>query len=216
MKSSPPNGRRRLSAGERRERILSGAMEVFARRGYDAASMGEIARAAEITPAVIYDHFSSKAALQVELLERQTRELIAYVAAALERAPESPEPRFRAGCDAYFRFVEEHPLAWRILFSDPPSDPEVAAAHQRINEQATAAISSFIKTAAAKPLRGYADPDQTAEMLAEMLKMSQYALASWWYEHQEVPREEILDRLVEFCWIGLGTVAAGGREAPGR
>jgi AcrR family transcriptional regulator len=187
-------------------------MEVFARRGYDAASMGEIARAAEITPAVIYDHFSSKAALQVELLERQTRELIAYVAAALERAPEGPEPRFRAGCDAYFRFVEEHPLAWRILFSDPPSDPEVAAAQQRINEQATAAISSFIKTAAAKPLRGYADPDQAAEMLAEMLKMSQYALASWWYEHREVPRAEILESLVEFCWIGLGPIAAAGRE----
>jgi AcrR family transcriptional regulator len=186
-------------------------MEVFARRGYDAASMGEIARAAEITPAVIYDHFSSKAALQVELLERQTRELIACVAAALERAPESPEPRFRAGCDAYFRFVEEHPLAWRILFGDPPSDPDVAAAHQRINEQATAAISSFIKTAAAKPLRGYADPDQAAEMLAEMLKMSQYGLASWWYEHREVPRAEILERLVEFCWTGLGAIAGGGR-----
>jgi AcrR family transcriptional regulator len=191
-------------------------MEVFARRGYDAASMGEIARAGGITPAVIYDHFSSKAALQVELLEGQTRELIAYVAAALELAPEGPEPRFRAGCDAYFRFVEEHPLAWRNLFSDPPSDPEVAAAHRRINEQATAAITSFIKASAARSLSDYANPDQAAEMLAEMLKMSQHALASWWYEHREVPREEILERLTEFCWVGLGTIAAGGREEPKR
>jgi AcrR family transcriptional regulator len=187
-------------------------MAVFAERGYDAASMSEIARAAGITPAVIYDHFSSKAALQVELLEGQTADLIGYVAAALDRAPDGPEPRFRAGCDAYFRFVEEHPLAWRILFGDPPGDPEVAAAHRRINEQATAAISSFIKASAATQLLSYADPDQAAEMLAEMLKMSQYALASWWYEHREVPREEILNRLVEFCWIGLGRVAAGERQ----
>jgi len=191
-------------------------MEVFAQRGYDVASMGEIARAAGITPAVIYDHFSSKAALQVELLEGQTGKLITYVAAALELAPEDPEARFRAGCNAYFRFVEEHPFAWRILFSDPPSDPDVAAAHRRINEQATAAITSFIKVSAATPLLDYADPDRAAEMLAEMLKMSQYALASWWYEHREVDREEVLERLVEFCWIGLGTIAAGGREKPKR
>lgn len=199
----------KLSAAERRERILAGAMEVFAERGYDAASVGEIARAAGITPAVIYDHFPSKAALQVELLEGQTAELIAYVAAALERAPEDPEARFRAGCDAYFRFVEEHPLAWRILFSDRPSDPEVAAAHRRINEQATAAIGSFIKAAAETQLLAYSNPEQAAEMLAEMLKMSQHALASWWYEHREVEREEILERLIEFCWIGLGRVATG-------
>lgn len=191
-------------------------MEVFAQHGYDAASVGEIARTAGITPAVIYDHFPSKAALQVELLEGQTGELIAYVAAAMELAPEDPEARFRAGCDAYFRFVEEHPLAWRILFGDPPSDPEVAAAHRRINEQATVAIASFIKASAGTSLLSYSDPDRAAEMLAEMLKMSQYALASWWYEHREVSREEILERLIEFCWVGLGTLAAGGRERPKR
>jgi AcrR family transcriptional regulator len=200
----------RLSAEARRERIFAGAMEAFAEHGYEGASMGAIADAAGITPAVIYDHFPSKAALQVELLERQTTELIAFVAAALEKAPEGPEASFRAGCDAYFRFAEEHPLAWRNLFHDSPSDPDVAAAYDRINAQATAAIAGFVKAEGAEQLRAFRDPEQAAETFAEMLKMCQKALASWWYEHQEVPREEILERLMEFCWTGLGAIVAEG------
>ncbi len=220
MSVAPGRARRgakpRMSAERRRERILAAALEVFARRGYDGASMGEIARAADITAAVIYDHFPSKASLQVEVLERQTSELISQVAQALQHAPEGPAPRFRAGCDAYFRFVEEHPLAWKVLFCDPPADPQVAAAYRSINERASAAISAFIASEGAGPLRAYSNPRQAAEMMAEMLKMAQRGLAAWWYEHREVPREQILERLLEFCWIGLERAAAGERPEPVR
>lgn len=82
--------------------------------------MSQIALTAGITAPVIYDHFPSKAALQIELLERQTTELIAFVASALARSPEDTGERLRAGVDAYFRFVEEHSFAWRMLFRDPP------------------------------------------------------------------------------------------------
>jgi AcrR family transcriptional regulator len=199
--------RRRLSAGERRELILSGAMEVFAERGYEAASMSDIARAAKITPAVIYDHFSSKAELQIELLERQTAELIGFVGKALQGAPEDLGERMRIGVDAFFRFVEEHRFAWRMLFRDPPSDPQVAAAYGRLDRLATTGIAGFIETSAANALADEEDPSQAVEMFAELLKMSQNGLASWWYEHPEVPREEIVDRLLEFCWTGLERIA---------
>ena len=199
--------RRRLSAGERRERILAGAMALFAERGYEGASMVEIARAAGITPAVVYDHFSSKAELQIELLERQTTELLGFVGAALQDAPEDPARRMRIGVDAFFRFVEESSFAWRILFRDPPSDPEVAAAYRRLDRLATAGIAAFIEAGAGEALADYEDPARVAEMFAEALKMAQNGLASWWYEHPDVPRAEIVDRLLEFCWNGLGRLA---------
>lgn len=201
--------RKRLSAARRRELILDGATAVFGERGFEGASMTAIAEAAGITPAVIYDHFPSKAMLQIELLERQTVELLEFVAAALIEAPEDLEPRLRAGVDAYFRFVEEHRAAWRMLFRDPPTDPDVAAAYRRLTSEATTAIAAFIEANAGNALRGEGDPKQAAEMFAELLKQSQNGLAFWWYDHPEVSRAEVVDRLLEFCWTGMRAVAAG-------
>jgi AcrR family transcriptional regulator len=204
--------RRRLSGAERRELIRRGAMQAFAERGYEGTSMGEIAQAAGITPAVIYDHFSSKAELQIELLERQTAELLGFVGKALRNAPEGLDERMRVGVDAFFRFVEEHSFAWRMLFRDPPSDPGVAAAYRRLDRQATVGIAAFIEASAGEALAGEDDPARTAEMFAELLKNAQNGLASWWYEHPEVPREEIVQRLLQFCWTGLAQHASRDQE----
>lgn len=204
--------RKRLGAERRRELILDGAAEVFGERGYEGASMTAIAEAAGITPAVIYDHFSSKSELQIELLEQQTAQLLEFVATALAAAPEDLEARLRAGVDAYFRFVEENRFAWRMLFRDPPTDPGVAAAYRRLTGEATTAIAAFIEANAGAALRDEDDPEQAAEMFAELLKMAQNGLAFWWYDHPEVSREQVVERLLEFCWTGLREVAEGERR----
>ncbi|MEM7095250.1 MAG: helix-turn-helix domain-containing protein [Actinomycetota bacterium] len=49
-----------------RERILAAALDAFVERGYERATLGEIARAADVSPPAIYNHFSSKSALFVE------------------------------------------------------------------------------------------------------------------------------------------------------
>jgi AcrR family transcriptional regulator len=200
--------KRRLSADERRELVLGGAMRVFAQRGYEGASMGKIARAAGITPAVIYDHFGSKAELAIALLERETEALLRFVAEALDVAPRRQAEQMRAGVDAFFRYVEEHRFAWRLLFRDPPADPAVAAAYRELNGRATAAIAVFLQSGDSGALAGYKNPEQTAEMFAEGLKTAQNGLAAWWYEHPEVPREEVVERLLELVWTGLERVAA--------
>jgi AcrR family transcriptional regulator len=212
--ASPAKPRRRLSAEERREHILRAGMEVFAERGYQEASMVEIARAAGITPAVIYDHFASKAELQITLLERQTEELLTFVGAAVAGEFEDTAERIRIGVDAFFTFVEEHPYAWRMLFRDPPTDPAILATYRRIHRQATAGIALFLRAAAPPELLARDDADRDLEMFAEMLKMAQNGLAVWWYEHREVPRRELVDRVLEFCWIGFERIAAGERIDP--
>jgi AcrR family transcriptional regulator len=210
--SSPPV-KRRLTAEERRERIVQAAMEVFAERGYQEASMSEIARAAGITPAVIYDHFPSKAELQIWLLEQQTTELLAFVGSAVTRGFETTTERVRVGVGAFFTFVEEHPYAWRMLFRDPPTDPAILSTYRRIHQQATAGIAIFLRGSAPEALLGDPDADRDLEMFAEMLKMAQNGLAVWWYDHREVPREALVDRVLEFCWLGLERLAEGNRIA---
>jgi AcrR family transcriptional regulator len=170
-------------------------------------SMADVAVAAGITPAVIYDHFDSKAQLVIELLERYTGELLREVGTAVQQAPAGAAAQFRAGVDAFFAYVEEHRSTWRVLVRDPPSDPEVAAAHRRLNNQATAAIAVFLQSGANQGLDVYGKPAQTAEMFAEALKAAQTGLASWWYEHPDVSREEIVERLLDFAWRGLEQVS---------
>ena len=52
------------------ERILDAAEPVFAERGYEAASLREIARRAGIQQPGLYNHFESKAALYAAVLDR--------------------------------------------------------------------------------------------------------------------------------------------------
>jgi AcrR family transcriptional regulator len=186
-------------------------MEVFAERGYQEASMAEIARAAGITPAVIYDHFSSKAELQVLLLETQTDELIAYVGAAVSGELPDTRERMRVGVDAFFTFVEEHPYAWRMLFRDPPTDPAILSTYREIHSRATAGIAIFLRASAPPALLEDPDAERDLEMFAEMLKMAQNGLAVWWYEHRDVPRSALVERVLEFCWIGLERLTEGER-----
>lgn len=205
--------RRRLSAEERREEIMRAGLAVFGERGYHAASMTEIARRAGITAAVIYDHFGSKAELQITLLERETQALFAFVGEALMAAPDVPAARMRAGMDAYFEFVERDPYAWRMLFRDPAGDSEIDAAFREMTRRATDGIALFITASAPPALLEDPDAEQAVQMFAEMMKMAQNALANWWYEHRDVPRSVIVDRILEFCWVGLERVSAGERAS---
>jgi TetR/AcrR family transcriptional regulator len=52
------------------ERILDAAEAVFAERGYDAASLGDVADRVGIRPQAIYNHFSGKRELYAAVLER--------------------------------------------------------------------------------------------------------------------------------------------------
>src|SRR6478609_7719805 len=97
--AAPPKthpSRKRLSAEDRRAAILDAALEVFSRRGYNGASIDEIATAAGISKALIYEHFPSKKDLHVSLLERHVGEIFERLAQSAA-TPEPGEVRLRAG-----------------------------------------------------------------------------------------------------------------------
>src|SRR5271168_5070499 len=77
---------RRLSANERRQQLFSVALELFASRGYRATTMDDIAEAAGVTKPLVYQHFSSKRALYLELVESVSAELLAAIAQATASA----------------------------------------------------------------------------------------------------------------------------------
>lgn len=59
----------RLSGPERKRSIISAARGLFARKGFHGVSIDEIARAVDVSPAILYRHFKSKQALYDTVLE---------------------------------------------------------------------------------------------------------------------------------------------------
>ncbi|ACU53298.1 transcriptional regulator, TetR family [Acidimicrobium ferrooxidans DSM 10331] len=105
----------RLPAERRRALILDAARTVFAQRGFESASMDEVARHARVTKPVIYQHFASKRALFREVIDGAGAELARAIAEAT-RGVESPRVRLWSGIRAFFAFVHAHRAAYLVLF----------------------------------------------------------------------------------------------------
>jgi AcrR family transcriptional regulator len=194
----PP--RRRLSAAERRRRILAAAQEVFAQKGYHGSSLDEIAQASGTSKALIYEHFDSKRALHETLLTEHANALLERFAANAATGA-TGEERLRGGVDAFFAWVQERPEAWRALFRDA-ADPDLAPMIGRLQAQAAQAIAALVPPGAPG-----SDPQQV-EVYAQLTSGACQALANWWADHPEVERAVLVDRVIEFCWVGMQRLAA--------
>lgn len=86
--------RKRLTRAEARaqtrRRLLDAAAETFARKGYDAASVEEIAEAAGYSVGAVYSNFSSKEQLFSELRSERAALRLDEVADALRSAQGDP------------------------------------------------------------------------------------------------------------------------------
>ena len=191
----------RLSRPRRRQRILDAAVEAFAARGYEAASMSEIAASAGITKPVLYDHFASKRRLFVELMETIRDELVGRGARAM--GTDLPlEARFRAAVTAFFTYVEAHPAAARVLLVTPRGDPELVDAARRVQDGATAALATLL-VVERELLVGQPDRERRIEMFTELVKQGLHGLAEWWAEHPDVPAASLVETVMDVVWVGL-------------
>jgi AcrR family transcriptional regulator len=149
-----------MPADQRRQQLFEVARERFAQQGFHATSMDEIAEAAGVTKPVLYQHFPSKRALYVELLEETGRQLLSTLADATARAGSLRE-RVELGFRAYFRFAVGNRSAFLFLLGTSlRSDPEFARIVEEILDAAAETIATLIELPA---------PDAQRQMLANAI-----------------------------------------------
>jgi AcrR family transcriptional regulator len=188
-----------------RDKVLAAGLELFGERGYHATSIADIGLRAGISKSVLYHYFGSKAGLYELIAETEGKALLEHVAEAVPRDPEAP--RLRAGVDAYLCFLAERPAAWRLLLRDPPADPALIAVHERLAAERERALGQLL----ARPgKRGRASAH--AELMATTIR----AFAAWWYEHAEVPREQVVDAIMDVAHAAAVRIepARGARSSP--
>ncbi|MCA8913215.1 MAG: TetR family transcriptional regulator [Planctomycetes bacterium] len=105
-----------MSTRDTRERLLDAAEELFAKRGFDAASMRDITSLADANLASVNYHFGSKEALLGEVIRRRAEGIVEdrerMLNLAVEAAGKHP-PRARAVIEAFvypmISTAREHP-----------------------------------------------------------------------------------------------------------
>jgi AcrR family transcriptional regulator len=197
--------RRRISAAERRERILAAATELIAERGYADAPIDAIAKAAGVSPPVLYDHFASKLALYEAVVDSHFANLRAIWGAHLPVAELTSES-VATSVDAWFAYVEANPDAARILFREP-TNPDAAVVHRAVSERSRGLVlRPLLGTPASTTL---ATTGADLEMTWVVLRGVLQGLALWWVDHREVPRDRVVDTALGALWRGWGSAFEG-------
>ncbi|MBI2393113.1 MAG: TetR/AcrR family transcriptional regulator [Deltaproteobacteria bacterium] len=95
----------RAREGDKRERILRAATRVFARKGFYATKVSEVAKAAGVADGTIYLYFKNKDDLLVSLFEDRIMLLLAALERALAERP-TPEERLRCVIEMQLGLLE--------------------------------------------------------------------------------------------------------------
>ena len=87
----------RRRSTDKRDRIMRAAVKVFARNGFHATRVSEVAKAAGVADGTIYLYFKSKEELLVSLFEDRVEKLLTFMRQTLPK-DESPPRRLRRPC----------------------------------------------------------------------------------------------------------------------
>lgn len=189
--------RRRLPTEQRRETLAKSASELFAQQGYDHVTLDEVAARAGVTKVIVYRHFGSKKDLYLTLLAAHRDQLLRTLAEGM--AVKRPLPRrVEAVADAWFRYVQTHPFAWKMLFQDVTGDPEIRAFHAGMRTTARAAIIGLLQAERSLDL-----DSSTIEPVAELLRASMTGLALWWLDNPQAERATLVQTIIQTTWQGL-------------
>jgi TetR/AcrR family transcriptional regulator, fatty acid metabolism regulator protein len=105
--SSSPAG------SDKRERILDAAERIFARHGFFAARVSEIAKEAGVADGTIYLYFKSKDDLLISLFERRMSQVNARLRAAI--ADGTPIEKLHAFVTTYLQLISSEPTAAEVV-----------------------------------------------------------------------------------------------------
>lgn len=120
------------------------AVQVFARSGFHATSMNDVAEAAGVTKPVLYQHFDSKQDLYLALIDDVGHRMITAIQKATAGAS-SGKTQTELGFQAYFRWVADDHDAFLLLFSTQANrDAAATKAIRKITSEAASAIAPLI------------------------------------------------------------------------
>jgi AcrR family transcriptional regulator len=142
---------RKKNKRRRAEQVLDAAQELFRERGYEATRIERIAELASVAPATVYNYFTSKQNILMELALRHVNAALPERRAFLCHLPDDPIE----GIIAFERLLSEQALrhlsreCWRVIMSGQYLDPRGKAG------RAGARLGNLVKRHYIELIRAY-------------------------------------------------------------
>ncbi len=185
----------RLPAAERRQQLLDVALDLFSGADYYSTTMDDIAAAAGVTKPVLYQHFASKRALYLHLVE----DVGARMAGAItERtsAVDSPRRQVEVGIDAYFQFIAANRAAFLLLYEGADrSDAGVADAVRKIEDSMAEMVAPLIAAGI--------DKEQQRALAYGVVGAAEAAGRAWATGKLDLELSILTAGIAELAWSGL-------------
>jgi AcrR family transcriptional regulator len=152
VSTQKPRTRVRPTRAQTRARLLKAAGTVFAERGYDRASLDDVAVAAGLTKGAVYSSFASKEELFYALMRERIRERLELVTKAVERQATVRDITRDAG--GALAELNSSQAEWHLLFIEfwarAVRDPDLRNEFARERRSARGLIASLLQEQAAE------------------------------------------------------------------
>ncbi|MBM4482299.1 TetR family transcriptional regulator [Rhodococcus hoagii] len=193
--------RTRMTGTQRREQLIEIGRALFAERGYEAASIEEIAARANVSKPVVYEHFGGKEGLYAVVVDREMSTLLEMITSSLTQ--NRSRIRVERVALALLTYVEERTDGFRILVRDSPVTADDGTYSSLLNE----AVRQVGHILAGDFARRGLDPD-LAPLYAQALVGMVATTATWWLDDRTPSKEVVAAHLVNLCWNGLTNLEA--------
>jgi AcrR family transcriptional regulator len=186
-----------MTGDERRQQLLNVACSLFAEKGFDGASVEEIAHRANVSKPVVYEHFGGKEGVYAVVVDREMNYLLTSMTSALA---EDAHPRLllERAAFALLDYVESSADGFRILVRASPVASSTGTFSSLLNDIASQ-VESILGVQFSS--RGY---DAKLAALYSQALVGMVALTGqWWLDVRKPRKEEVAAHLVNLCWNGL-------------
>ncbi|MGH3265395.1 MAG: TetR/AcrR family transcriptional regulator [Trebonia sp.] len=196
MTNSDGRTRARMTGRDRREQLLDVGRSLFAEKGFDAASIEEIAARAGVSKPVVYEHFGGKEGLYAVVVDREMTDLLNRLTAALEA--DHPRRLVEQAALALLTYIEEQTDGFRILSRDATVAGASGSFSSLLND-----IASQVEHVMSREFAARGIATKLAPMYAQMLVGMVALTGQWWLEERKPGREQVAAHLVNLGWNGL-------------
>ena len=183
-------------------KVLAAALAAFVEKGYDGASIREIASRAGLSVPGLYHHYPSKQALLVGLTNAVMRELLDRSHAAVAEAGPTPGERFDAVIESLLRFhMYRREQAFVASRETRSMEPESRKAYIALRDEQQEMLDDIVREGVAAGLFRTPFPEDASRAVVTMC----VAVSTWYREDGPLSPYELVER---YLAIARSTVGA--------
>jgi AcrR family transcriptional regulator len=188
--TSTPAPRRERDSAQTREALLTAALELFERNGFDATGVNEIVQTAGVTKGAFYHHFTSKDDLLQLFHDRFLDALLAQTEEALQQST-SPSEQLRRLIHANVGNSEQYKAEITVFFNE----------YRRLSETTFAAIKAkrdrYEQAVADVIARGIEQGDFRPLVNTQLMAFGVIGMCTWTYRWFDPEGPVSLDAIAE-------------------